>query len=83
MRQSKIESLRDWPLGCKAALASSCICTLGIVMPCTPMANRAAIQSCSAASPPMSGSMWKDARTNEVKTSASAEHVIDQDRNIG
>src|SRR5262249_43493487 len=44
------------------ALASSC------TMPCTPMANRAAIQSCSVASPPTSGSMWKDAKTNEVKT---------------
>jgi hypothetical protein len=34
-------------------------------MPFTKMGYRAAILCCSAASPPMRGCTWKDARTNE------------------
>ena len=48
-----------------APLASCCICTLGIVMPFAPARYRAATLCCSAASPPMSGFMWKDATTKE------------------
>jgi hypothetical protein len=58
------------------ALASSCTSTLGIVMPSTPTSYRAAIRCCSAASPPMSGFMWKDARSNEVKTSRAQSMAI-------